>query len=117
MYRSYYSNTSQYYTLLHQKGKVFGFPENYQHEQPDLEYNHERDMLTEAIQGILEDMSTEGKEQWYRSCLFQMWLVNPNYSELSRQVNIPRTSISRAVEECREHIIKTLKDRNLNYEL
>jgi len=117
IYRSYYSSTSQYYTLLHQKGKVFGFPENHQIDSPIEDYNYERDMLTEAIQGILEEMATEGKEQWYRSCLFQMWLENQNYSEISRQVNIPRTSISKAVEECRQHIIKTLKERNLNYEL
>ena len=81
--------------------------------QTDIDYNYERDMLTEAIQGLLEDMQSEGLEQWYRSILFGLWVDNPNYSELERQTKIPRSSISQAVNECKEYIKQELKNRNI----
>jgi DNA-directed RNA polymerase specialized sigma24 family protein len=46
-----------------------------------------------------------------------MWLETKNYSEIARKTDIPRTSISQAVEECRQYIKQTLKDRNVNYDI
>ncbi len=117
IHRSYWSTTSQYYTEAHQKGRVFGFPEGYQHEEYDIEYNNDVDNALEAIEGILEDMIVESKEQWYRSVMFQHWIEDQNYSAISKRLNIPRTSVARAVKEARIHIQTTLKNRGITYEL
>lgn len=80
------------------------------------EYNFEQDRLTEAITGILEEMAISDQLLWYNSKLFQMWLDQPNYSEISRQTGIPRTSISKAVEETKNYIKTELKNRNIDYD-
>lgn len=115
IHRSYWSSTSQYYTEAHQKGRVFGFPEGYQHEAVE-DYNIEIDSVLEAIEGILEEMIVESKEQWYRSVLFQAWIEDQNFSKISKKFKIPRTSVSRAVKEARIHIQTTLKNRGIDYE-
>lgn len=114
---SFYSSTSPYHTLYRQKGRMHSLYPETAEAQVNEDYNYERDMLTEAIQGILEEMQAEGVEQWYRSMLFGMWIDNPNYSDLERQTQIPRTSISQAVQECKEYIKQELKNRNINYDL
>ena len=38
-----------------------------------------------------------------------------NFSELSRQTKIPRTSIAKAVEEARTYIQQQLKNNNIDY--
>jgi len=83
-------------------------------DQPEELYDFETDRLIESIQGLLEEMELdhEGK-LWYNSRLFQMWLETPNYSELSRRTDIPRTSISNAVDEAREYILQELKNRKI----
>ena len=75
----------------------------------DLPYDEdpnglEKDLKIEAIQGIMEDMEADTVEQWFRVVLFKMWLEQPNYSKLSRITNIPRTTISQAVKECKDYI-------------
>lgn len=116
IHRSFHSSTSQYHTEVRQKGRVHGF-NSYDHlEQADIDYNYEQDIVTEHIQVILEEMVAESNAQWFRSVLFQMWVDNPNFSELSRETGIPRTSISTAVSEAKEFIQLTLKNRNINYE-
>ena len=114
---SYYSSTSPYHTLYRQKGRMHSLYPETAEAQIDTEYNYERDMLTEAIQGILEEMQSEGVEQWYRSMLFGMWIDNQNFSELERKTGIPRSSISQAVQECRTFIKQELKNRNIEYDL
>ena len=79
----------------------------------DTDYDWEKDLKIDAINGILEDMEGEGLHLWYISTLFKMWVKQPNYSELSRQTRIPRTSISEAIDEAREHIIQKLKDNGI----
>ena len=76
-----------------------------------IDGTHEDDEL-EAIYGIMEDMESDTVEQWFRVKLFQMWLKQSNYSELSRITNIPRTSISQAVNECIEYIKKRIENGN-----
>jgi hypothetical protein len=79
--------------------------------RPDEQYDIELDLTIEAIQGVMEDMESDTIEQWFRVTLFKMWLKEPNYSELSRITNIPRTSISQAIQECKAYI----KNRIDNY--
>ena len=80
----------------------------------DEEYDTETDLKIEAIQGIMEDMESDTIEQWFRVKLFQMWLKKPNYSELSRITNIPRTSISQAVNECKEYIKQRIEQHGIS---
>jgi len=78
------------------------------------EYNYEEDRLLEAIYGILEEMSLDHHGKlWFNSRLFKMWLECQNFSELSRRTDIPRTSISNAVDETKEYILVELKNRNI----
>lgn len=116
MWRSFNSSTSQYHTLYRQKNRMHSLPEWHDNIQDDDTYDLEQDIATEAIQGVLEDMEASGIELWYRSTLFRMYIDTPNYSELSRLTKIPRTSISKAVEEARAYIIEQLKQNNINYE-
>jgi len=91
-------------------------PEWHEEIQDDSIYDFEQDTAVEAIQGVLEDMEASGIELWYRSTLFRMYIDTPNYSELSRLTKIPRTSISKAVEEAKEYIKEKLKQNNINYD-
>lgn len=77
------------------------------------DYDYETDLRLDAIEGILEDMHAESQHHWYIASLFQMWIETPNYSELERRTNIPRTSISQAVNECRAYIQQKLNDNGL----
>lgn len=117
MHRSFHSSTSQYHKDIRQKGKMHSLPSTTQLETSDIEYNNEKDIVLETIEVILEEMVTESKEQWFRSVLFQMWSKDPNFSKISREVKVPRTTISRAVEEAREYIKQELKNRGIDYGL
>ena len=114
---SFYSSTSPYHTLYRQKGRMHTLYDTTSENRIDEEYNYEADLAVGAIQGILEEMQGEGVEQWYRSMLFGMWIDNQNFSELERKTKIPRTSISQAVQECREYIKQELKNRNIDYDI
>ena len=116
IHRSFRSSTSPYHKLYRQSGRVHAKSEIVTNETVD-EYDHSIDFTTEAILGILEEMklmSDEHKDIWYMAVLFELWLDTPNYSELSRKTNIPRTSISQAVQQCKEYIQEELKNRNIN---
>ena len=114
IHRSFYSSTSQYHTIYRQKGRVHSIPSYVQLEMEDIDYNHDKDIAIEAIQGILEDMKADSIELWFKSTLFEMWVDTPNYSELSRKTDIPRTSISKAVEEAKEYIQYRLQIANID---
>ena len=116
IHRSFHSSTSKYHTLYRQKGRMHPLPEWHDDIQDDNGYDYDLDIATEAIQGVLEDMKAESIELWFRSTLFEMYVKEPNYSELARQTGIPRTSISKAVEEARAYIKQTLINNNMNYE-
>ena len=116
IWRSFNSSTSQYHTLYRQKNRMHSLPEWHEEIQDDSIYDFEQDTAVEAIQGVLEDMEASGIELWYRSTLFRMYIDTPNYSELSRLTKIPRTSISKAVEEAKEYIKEKLKQNNINYD-
>ena len=95
---------------------MHSLPENYDEEAPTELYDYELDITVESIQGVLEDMKADNIELWFRAVLFEMYVKEPNFSELARQTKIPRTSISKAVEEAKEYIKITLKNNNINYE-
>ena len=116
IWRSFNSSTSQYHTIYRQKGRVFGLPENYDKPSYDNTYDLEQDIATEAIQGVLEDMRSDTIELWFRAELFQMWIEEPNFSELARQTKIPRTSIAKAVDEAKKYIQQQLKNNNITYD-
>ena len=104
IHRSFHSGTSPYHKLYRQNGRVHSLHDKTAESIVNEDYDFEIDLTVEAIQGIMEDMESDTVEQWYRVKLFQMWLENPNYSDLSRITGIPRTSISQAVAECKEYI-------------
>jgi len=116
IWRSFNSSTSEYHTLYRQKGRMHTLDTTHL-EEPDYEYNENQDLVTSAIEGILEDMHADKENLWYRAMLFSMYLDTPNYSELSRKIGIPRNSISHAVEEARSYIKEQLELQNIYYEL
>ena len=116
MWRSFNSSTSQYHTIYRQKGRVFGLTKSYDNMQDDNIYDMEQDVATEAIQGALEDMQSSGIELWFRAILFEMWISEPNFSELARVTGIPRTSIAKAVGEAKDYIREQLKQNGISYE-
>ena len=143
IYRNYNSSTSPYHKLYRQSGRVYAtdpskwniasLRENDTEDESQVknlnlvgkslkeqlqtqeveDYDYEKDMQIDAVQGIIEDMHAEGIHYWYIATLFQMWVDTPNYSELSRQTMIPRTSIAQAVEEAREYILNRLKENGI----
>jgi len=114
LWRSFHSSTSPYHKLYRQGGRMHELYDTTAQELADEPYDMELDLTIESIQGIMEDMETDTVEQWFRAKLFQMWLEQPNYSELSRKTGIPRTSISQAVNEAIDYI-KTKVNNGDNY--
>ncbi|MCH9717695.1 MAG: hypothetical protein K0U52_11520 [Gammaproteobacteria bacterium] len=114
IHRSFHSGTSPYHKLYRQSGRVYSLHDKTAERLENEEYDFEIDLTIEAIQGILEDMEADTVEQWYRAKLFNMWLENSNYSELSRITGIPRTSISQAVNECKDYIKNRIEQNGIN---
>ena len=134
MWRSFNSSTSQYHTIYRQKGRVHSLKADNNHRNDndyfdytqnkgnrranhiDIdEYDHEQDIATEAICGVLEDMKADSIELWFRATLLEMYTKEPNFSELARQTKIPRTTIAKAVEEARAYVRTVLNNNNINY--
>tara|TARA_R110000822_G_scaffold65772_1_gene160909 strand:+ start:2124 stop:2609 length:486 start_codon:yes stop_codon:yes gene_type:complete len=115
IHRSFHSSTSKYHTIYRQKNRMHSLPDNYDQQEDTEMYDYEQDEATESIQGVLEDMKADGIDLWFRAVLFEMYVKEPNYSELARQTKIPRTTISKAVEEAKEYIQITLKNNNITY--
>ena len=112
MWRSFNSSTSEFHTIYRQKGRVFsGETPEPEHE----DYNYEIDLVIDQIYRIIELMKKGESDLWYRGKLFEMWLENPNYSDLSRKTGIPRTSISHAVNEAREYIREELEKSGITW--
>ena len=115
IWRSFNSSTSPYHTIYRQKGRVHGMTPKDLNIQDDNLYDYERDSVIEEIQGILVDMEVESIESWYRATIFKMYLQTGNYSEIARNTQIPRTSVSHAVEEAKNYIRETLKNRGIEW--
>jgi hypothetical protein len=115
IWRSYHSGTSPYHKLYRQSGRMHELYDSTVENLSDEEYDYDTDLNIESIQGILEDMQSDTIEQWFRATLFNMWLEEPNYSELSRLTKIPRTSISQAVNEAIDYIKQRINNDRSNY--
>lgn len=121
IHRSFHSSTSKYHTVYRQKGRVHGLTPGADNIQDTDLYDFDQDIAIEAIQGILEDMKADfrddtGERLWYYATVFEMWLEEPNFSELERRTKIPRTTISKGVEEAKRYIQQQLKINKINYE-
>jgi|TARA_R110000744_G_scaffold187966_1_gene307296 DNA-directed RNA polymerase specialized sigma24 family protein len=115
IWRSFNSSTSPYHTIYREKGRTHSLKEGFDHGEYDSEYDFERDRITEEIEGILTDMEVDTIETWFQSTLFKMYIQTGNYSEIARKTKIPRTSISHAVNEARDYIQQTLKERGIEW--
>jgi hypothetical protein len=116
IWRSFHSSTSRYHTIYRQKGRMHTLTPSTDNRQDDDIYDHQQDIALEGILGVLEDMKADSIETWFRATLFEMYQKESNFSELSRQTKIPRTTIAKAVEEARTYIKQTLENNNINYE-
>lgn len=114
IHRSFHSGTSPYHKLYRQSGRVHSLHDKTSERLVDEPYDVEIDLTIEGIQGIMEDMEADTVDQWFRVKLFQMWLDNSNYSDLSRITGIPRTSISQAVNECKDYIKNRIEQNGIN---
>lgn len=115
IWRSFNSSTSPYHTIYREKGRTHSLKEGFDHGEYMDEYDYQRDMITEEIEGILLDMEIESLESWYQATIFKMYLQTGNYSEISRRTKIPRTSVSAASQECIQKIKETLKQRGIEW--
>lgn len=128
MYRSYWSQTSQYYKEYCEKGRMvyngWSKPENaYIDDIQDTPYDQSKDDAIEAILGIIEDMKhTDGeggnrdKKLWEIATYLEQWAHAPNFSELSRKTGVPRTTMSQGVREAIGYIKQVLKNNNIDYD-
>lgn len=72
------------------------------------EYSLEDDALIELMVGILDDMHLGDIEDYYMSMVVMVYQeLNGNFSEMSRRLDIPRTSLSKVYKEA----IKTIETR------
>lgn len=75
-------------------------------EEEQEEYNTEIDFKIETIQGVIEDLKAESLEGYYCTTIFEQILLQDkmNFSKLSKETGIPRTSISQAYNQAIEMI-------------
>lgn len=115
IWRSFNSSTSPYHTIYRQKGRVFGTEDQSYYEKDEEDYDFERDIVIDQTERILAQMPSLGVHYWYIKTLFEMYLQEGNYSEIARKTGIPRTSISYAVEECKEYLQEELKKSGIEW--
>ncbi len=96
---------------------MHSLPDTTQLEFSDIDYNVDQDILIDTIEVILEEMVSDSKELYFQAVLFQMYSKEQNFSKISREVGIPRTTISRAVEDAKKYIKQQLKNRGIDDEL
>jgi DNA-directed RNA polymerase specialized sigma24 family protein len=108
MMNSYRSHTSAYHTLHRQKNKNISLT---YFDTPDLSGEAEElEELIQQIEALLEEgLESRDPATWYRVKLLKLYVETPNYSKLARQIGIPRTSISQAVQEARQWVLSRLQ--------
>lgn len=68
-------------------------------------------MITkEQVETILKEMETTSLERRLQAQLFRVWIVERNYSKISRMTDIPRTTVSKYVKDAINYI--ELKTKN-----
>lgn len=77
-------------------------------EMPQSEYSVEDDAIMELMVGILDDMHLGEIEDYYMSMVVMVYQeLNGNFSEMSRRLDIPRTSLSKVYKQA----IQTIQTR------
>lgn len=77
-------------------------------ELEESDYNIEDDALMELMVGILDDMHLGEIEEYYMSLVVMIYHeLEGNFSEMSRRLDIPRTSLSKVYKQA----IKTIHER------
>jgi len=109
VYRTYHSNTSPW---ARQNIKMYSIYDNIEIEQD--EYDPEIDELIQKIESILNDKHTD-IVLWFNITLLKMYIINPNYVSLSKQLDIPRTTISHSINSAKKWIKNKLKNDNYNF--
>jgi len=73
------------------------------------EYNSDEDVLISDIEIIIQEMYVSSQITWYMASIFQLCISQKhlNFSELSRKIGIPRTSLSNTYYET----VKYIKER------
>lgn len=97
------------YRVYHEEATYENYPQLFERE--DDPYNLEIDLDIEAIQGVIEEITVESNEGFYCMTIVQLLMQQEriNFSELERDTNIPRTSISQAYYTGIEMIKERLK--------
>lgn len=113
MTNSIFSKSSKYHKQIRSQ--------NFTELSTDISYEEPEDTsleekLVNEIEIILNKIEKQDIAGWYMVNLFKLWVEKKNISAISRETNIPRSSISDAVRGCKETIIKELKKRNIQYE-
>jgi hypothetical protein len=105
---------SEYYRLYRPKWQEI----EEEHKQIESEeYDLDIDLLTEWVNGILEDMLHGDADQWYRSTIFTLCIQQDrlNFSKLARETGIPRTSIANAYYESIDYVKNKLLEYGTTY--
>lgn len=124
IWRSFWSNTSEYYREYHERGLFSPVDTIFDEAMPEYEeYDIDKDIAIEAILGQLEDMMhTEGeggnrdKKLYEMARCLQMWSETPNFSELERQTKIPRNTIANSMQQAIDYIKQQLKNNGIDYD-
>jgi len=116
IHRNFHSSTSPYHTVYRQKGRVHPTNDQSYYEDIEDDYDYTGDLVISQIERIIQLMKKNKVKLWYNAVLFEMYIAEGNYSEISRQTGIPRTSVSHAVEEAKTYIQEQLKKSGINYE-
>ena len=81
-------------------------------EAPLDEYSVEDDAILELMVGILDDMHLGNIEEYYMSLVVMIYHeLNGNFSEMSRRLDIPRTSLSKVYKQGISLIEERLTDK------
>lgn len=83
----------------------------------DEPYDKDRDTILEWIAGMLEDLKHGDVTDWYRATILEMCLKQQklNFSLISRETGIPRTSVANAYAEGLEWIKQKIEQYGTNY--
>ena len=95
------SNSSDHYKL-YKKHKSFEYKEI--SEVEEKEYDLERDELTEDVLNCLDEMYNGTNRERYYVMLILMYFTLNNFTEMSRRLKIPRTTIQKNFKEGLEYI-------------
>ena len=73
---------------------------------PDSSYDFGVDLLTETVNGVLDDLRHGDSNEWYMATIFELCIKQPklNFSKIARETGIPRTSVASAYYDCIDYV-------------